>query len=291
MITIKVIFVQEYCGNRSLHTKESCDSCNDLCDNKGQLETHIKTIDGECELQECNKCELLFERKKRRRQILSDRFQCNQCEKSYKVKVELKKHIDKIHRGLKYQCEECPDVLSSSQSLRRHIRNVHELVLRSSRCDVCGKCFKEIDHLRKHMKIHEDATKSFVCQSCGKLLKNNASLRTHIRIMHERNFKKTCEECGKRFPNMHNLKIHMEMVHLKGELFMCQICGKEMIGKNRLRNHMMTHPKGQKFVTCDQCGKVGLPKTVVGFVVQDIRTKIIILFMRKLSQRTFSLYF
>ncbi len=30
--------------------------------------------------------------------VKPDRFQCSQCEKSYKVKGELKKHVDIIHR-------------------------------------------------------------------------------------------------------------------------------------------------------------------------------------------------
>ena len=49
----------------------------------------------------------------------SDRHQCEQCDKSYKVKSELKKHQESVHKGLKYPCGECFEQLSSSQSLKR----------------------------------------------------------------------------------------------------------------------------------------------------------------------------
>jgi len=212
---------------------------------------------------DCKVCYKLFDSVEEREDhecVRPDRFQCSQCDKNYKVKAELKKHIDIIHKGVKYPCPTCSDVLSSSQSLKRHIRTVHETLEKNFSCDICSKAFKDSDYLQRHMRTHEETTKSFVCQECGKFFKYQNTLKSHIRIMHDKIFKQTCEECGKCFPDMHKLKIHGEMVHMKGELFTCQLCGKEMLGTNRLRNHMMTHPKGQKFVSCEQCGKV-VPET------------------------------
>ena len=157
-----------------------------------------------------------------------DRFQCDQCEKNYKVKGELKKHIDSIHRGIRFPCSTCSEVLSSSQSLKRHVRTVHETVFKNYRqeirhffslktfsinnkfllrCDICSKAFKDNEYLLRHMKIHEENTKSFVCQECGKFFKYKVTLRSHIRTMHDKIFKQTCEECGKSFADMHKLKV------------------------------------------------------------------------------------
>ena len=63
--------------------------------------------------------------------------------------------VAKLIKNLSEQCQECNKVFNCKSNLRRHIRGIH-LRLRPFPCTLCGKCFERGDHLREHLvKKHQ----------------------------------------------------------------------------------------------------------------------------------------
>jgi methionyl-tRNA synthetase len=156
----------------------------------------------------------------------ADRWQCDQCIKSYRSKTELASHVDIVHRGRRFPCPQCPTavLLSSAQALKRHVRLVHETRVKALRCSVCGKAFKDRQTLRGHERTHDTSQRSDPCAQCGKVLSSRGALREHVKTVHNKgSFRHTCEDCGQSFPYAHTLHIHAEMAHLKGPLLVCQV--------------------------------------------------------------------
>lgn len=77
------------------------------------------------------------------------------CEKEYKTKFNLKKHVEMTHLGLKFFiCDICNKSLSSQQVLDEHM-NKH-LGLKPHKCATCRKKFRHYSHLALHRKKHEE---------------------------------------------------------------------------------------------------------------------------------------
>ncbi|KAJ3640970.1 hypothetical protein Zmor_027502 [Zophobas morio] len=79
-------------------------------------------------------------------------YQCNQCEKRFISKPQLKQHL-LVHSGLKpYVCSVCAKAFNNLYNLQ-----VHERIHKGDRCHICticGKGFLEKSYLKKHMIVH-----------------------------------------------------------------------------------------------------------------------------------------
>ena len=88
----------------------------------------------------------------------SHKFICHyeDCQKTYKSKFNLRRHIDSMHLKLKtFQCLECLNWFVSKQNLQDHL-NIHA-DLKPFICNEpdCNKQFRQASHLGVHRKIHE----------------------------------------------------------------------------------------------------------------------------------------
>ncbi|XP_043938464.1 zinc finger protein 408 isoform X2 [Protopterus annectens] len=179
--------------------------------------------------------------------------------------------------------EKCvPDSLPEGKDQSQTERNIRKYV-----CDVCGKGFIQLCHLKKHRFIHT-GYKPFLCTECGKSYSSEESFKAHLlfhrgvrpfkckqcekaygtkrdlkehEVLHtgERPFK--CDECGKSFARRPSLRIHKK-IHMMKEMNLenpkvcrCSICNKELANPASLRNHMRLHT-GEKPYACPYCAKV-----------------------------------
>ena len=101
---------------------------------------------------------------------------CNQCIVTLKVKLNLEE-VTKENRSngekkkentkceKKFQCEVCEFTTHWGSSLKRHIEEVHKLI--KYPCGLCNEEFCNVSNLKTHKQsIHEG--KKFSCDLCDK---------------------------------------------------------------------------------------------------------------------------
>jgi hypothetical protein len=152
----------EKCGRITMvknhKCKIHCKICNKKLASKRYLINHMQNVhraEPDCEFYECDFCGLRFLKKHflfrhlklRHEGGKSDEFHCDYDGKMFTSKARLYCHMKSCHRG-------------------------------TSKCEVCGKEFKNLKH---HMKLLHPAEKITVaCKICGKILKNKNALPSSL---------------------------------------------------------------------------------------------------------------
>ena len=78
---------------------------------------------------------------------------CDECGKSYRYKLDLKRHVDGVHLKLKpFKCEHCDESFDRSRNLIVHSLNQHEN--NRYQCDKCDANYSQkgplVQHIRKN---------------------------------------------------------------------------------------------------------------------------------------------
>ncbi|XP_075989283.1 uncharacterized protein LOC142985169 isoform X3 [Anticarsia gemmatalis] len=107
-------------------------------------------------------------------------YPCNACNKTYKKKFELNRHIKHHHLQQKsFLCDKCNAKFFSKRGLADHLSRHTGGEVCS--CDICGKTFSRARTLKEHMKVHED-DKRYQCEICKKTFMQKCSLKSHVRL-------------------------------------------------------------------------------------------------------------
>merc|ERR1712202_15457 len=74
-------------------------------------------------------------------------FECNICEKMFKGRFNLNRHLETVHNDHceKYECQTCGKTFKTKTNLKRHM-NTHIRII----CENCLKEFKTKDELKAH---------------------------------------------------------------------------------------------------------------------------------------------
>lgn len=153
---------------------------------------------------------------------MTDRpYCCNICNKNFKVRSVLTRHM-KTHTGEK-----------------------------PYRCSVCGKSFIQRSYLHTHMNSHSEQ-KPYTCRFCGKGFTQLGNMNVHIRI-HTGERPHRCGECGKNFREKADLVKH-KIIHTGEKPYACSVCNMKFSAQSNLTRHMRTH-SGERPYSCTVCGK------------------------------------
>ena len=187
-------------------------------------------------------------------------FKCKKCEKIFVSKIQLKKHIEITHQGIKnHECEHCEKIFSLSENLKRHIKIVHE-GRKDYRCNDCEKFFANSTNLKTHMKNVHKGQRVVKCHHCEKSFCMSVNLKTHIKTVHEgrkdhiynysiRSYNHKCVHCEKLFAYSHDLKRHIKTIHEGRKDYKCKQCGKTFNQSGSLKYHIQYVHGGQKIST------------------------------------------
>ncbi|XP_017272170.1 zinc finger protein 2 homolog [Kryptolebias marmoratus] len=182
-------------------------------------------------------------------------FSCNNCEKTFSRKTDLKTHVE-THVGEKpFVCGVCRQRFTRKTTLDIHAR-IHTGE-KPFGCDFCGQRFTQKSTLITHMRIHT-GQKPFECVVCGRGLSRRTHLNKHMRI-HTGQKPFGCDVCGQRFICKKTLETHRR-IHTGDEPFVCEVCGQTFTQQGSLITHRRIHT-GQKPFHCDVCGQMFSRKT------------------------------
>ena len=187
------------------------------------------------------------------------KWKCDQCDKSFKNKVNMVKHFLNVHNELKQKslsCEYCEAKFTYQHKLVAHIRNNHNNG-RSLKCDKCDYDCKSDKDFKLHYSTHavpnEDG--KLPCEHCDWIGDSKSRYVLHI-IDHMKEVK--CDKCDHISKNINEHKSHYlthDFTKQEDGRFKCNECNFVLQAGKALSSH--------KHWKCDICEFSGMNKEVL----------------------------
>ncbi|XP_050072280.1 zinc finger protein 425-like [Anopheles maculipalpis] len=170
---------------------------------------------------------------------------CDQCERSFVTRVQLKNHM-RMHK-----ISECP---ICKKSLKRASFKVHLAAHEAKfRCDICEAPFGSFNSLQSHKDLrHATKTQSgdetFSCSMCDRKFTNKTQLSCH-RKQHKR---RQCPICMQQVPSM----ILQGHIAIHQQAHYCDLCNRSFASASILTRHKRVKHSTvkQSVLVCEQCG-------------------------------------
>ncbi|KAF9816275.1 hypothetical protein SFRURICE_003826 [Spodoptera frugiperda] len=207
-------------------------------------------------------------------------FACDSCNKSFKWKASLRKHIE-IHRietGQKRKpyCEPCKLSFTNTANLQKHVRTStnHQIQLKLRKLTEVLPDSSTAENGQQNMDQHIEQIKCSVkksrqqypCPQCDKKFQWRGNLLRHV---HSHVARATgnlvCKPCNRTFSSIATYQQHMKIsrkhVSENDFKYMCSDCGKRFPNKTQLKDHVDWEHLKNYVHKCNQCQKVLKSKT------------------------------
>ncbi|XP_017055245.1 zinc finger protein 846 [Drosophila ficusphila] len=178
-------------------------------------------------------------------------YHCTVCNKDFRSRTQQYYHLACGNELLKkFSCKECSRRFATRSHLNYHLSS-HENQSKHS-CNTCGKCFKQLIVLQRHMVTHSQ--EQYVCPHCQKVFRRQSSLNSHAAIHTALGLPYKCELCSKHFQNKANLNQHLRKHDKNSIRHKCKVCQKSFLRQTTLRLHMKRHLNRER-LSCSLCDK------------------------------------
>lgn len=108
------------------------------------------------------------------------KFMCDICSEVSSGKCQYKRHMAS-HNEDKFKCDQCDKTFTLKLYLQKHIKHIH-IKNKNQVCKDCGKAFVRKSHLDVHMRLHSGQFE--YCQFCNKGFAQRCNLKLHIQKNH-----------------------------------------------------------------------------------------------------------
>ena len=232
---------------KKLEKQHQCPVCGQSCKTLKDLDSHVKQHEKWCTGEQCSVCDKFIIGSK---ETFQQHIQTHTALKTTEImdspigECKIETTEEKPH-----VCKICDKAFRLKPNLKAHVE-IH-LDEKKYRCVTCGKRFNTSSQLSMHKQTHR-TVKKFVCDLCGRGFKLQANFKAHI-ATHLNEKRHECKVCGKRFNTSSQISMHRK-IHLEVKLFTCEFCGRAFKTRPNFREHIKIHLNERQHV-CNICGR------------------------------------
>ena len=149
---------------------------------------------------------------------------CEYCNKDLACPRDKIRHIESIHKHIRYECPKCLKLFSSLPNMRKHMRKFH---------NVLAPEFRKMEKPRVHLTESKENTVTFYAQF-------NLSPDVELRSQEIEGSKNSiCPICSKVYETKH-LKYHIDTVHRRLR-YQCPRCSMSYAERKLITKHLQNH--------------------------------------------------
>ncbi|KAJ9581249.1 hypothetical protein L9F63_023575 [Diploptera punctata] len=251
----------------------SCNICGKKYTKSGSLIKHALQHEGKGTFR-CRPCGEVFtteaERLKHRNEKHEKPWKCNVCNHMFATQEKLDSHI-KWHENKETEvfiCNVCGKEFKLKVNLKVHVESRCGTDPQHV-CSICGKAFMTRGTLVTHALLHT-GEKTFLCRFCGKSFRLKVEMQRHERS-HTGEKPFVCKVCNKAFAHRESLVTH-NTLHTGIRPYMCEACGSTFSCIGNLIKHRKTHRNRCALVTSSNKSKIKSNSNQLGINDKQIKT-------------------